>query len=169
MQFSNIINAEAKRFLNTFFASRNINKEFYKRVPEDKFDFRMVDTPERKSDSPRESLAHQIDTTRDYIKGVKNGVLTFGIKYEDLPKPIMLTKDQLLSKLEEAEKELIDLLSDRATFDKKVKVSWSQEPIPALASLWGLDSHEILHTGWNLALMDHLNIVRFPALKQMWG
>lgn len=169
MDTSKIINPEAKRLFNTFFASRNINKEFYKRVPEDKFDYRMVDTPERKSDTPRESLAHQIDTTRDYINGVKNGVLKFGIKYEDLPKLINLTKDQLLAKLEEAEQELVNLLSDPATFDKKVKVPWSQEPIPALASLWGLDSHEILHTGWNLAIMDHLNIERFPALKQMWG
>lgn len=169
MDYSKITNSEAKRFLNTFFASRNINKEFYKRVSEDKFDFRMVDTPERKSDSPRESLAHQIDTTRDYINGVKNGVLKFGIIYEDLPKSVKLTKDQLLAKLDEAEKELIDLLTDTATHNKKVKVPWSNEPIPALASLWGLDSHEILHTGWNLAIMDHLNIERFPALKQMWG
>ncbi len=169
MDLSKITNPEAKRFINTFLADRQINKEFYNRVPEDKFDFRMVDWPERKSDSPRESLAHQIDTTRDYVNGIKNGILNFTIKYDDLSDPIKLSKEQLLAKLAEAEQELIAVLADPEIGNKKVKVPWSQEPIPAIASLWGLDSHEILHTGWNLAIMDHLNIPRFPVLKKMWG
>lgn len=98
MNISTITHPEAKRFLESFLGNREINKEYYKRVPEDKYDFRMVDTPER-----------------------------------------------------------------------KVKAPWSSNPIPAIASLWGLDYHEVLHMGWNLAVMDHLNIHRFPALKEMWG
>jgi hypothetical protein len=39
----------------------------------------------------------------------------------------------------------------------------------AVDMLWGLDSHEILHQGWNLALMDHLKIESFAELKAMWG
>ena len=31
-------------FLQTFFAHREINREFYQRVPEDKFDFRLEPT-----------------------------------------------------------------------------------------------------------------------------
>jgi hypothetical protein len=169
IDISKIINPEAKAFINQFLKDREINKEFYKRVPEDKLDFRMVDTPKRKSDSPRKSLAHQIDTTRDYINGVKSGNLQFGIKYDDLAEPQKLSKDELLTKLEESEKELVEILSDTEIDTKKVKVPWSQEPIPAVSSLWGLDSHEILHTGWNLAIMDHLDIERFPVLQEMWG
>ena len=129
----------------------------------------MVDTPQRKSDSPRESLVHQISITRDYINGVKTGTLQFGVKYEDLAEPQKLTKDELLAKLEETEKELIEILSDPEIANKKMQVPWSKEPIPAVTALWSLDSHEILHQGWNLAIMDHLNIERFPALRKMWG
>ena len=51
----------------------------------------------------------------------------------------------------------------------KVKVKWSKNPILALQMIWGLNNHEILHTGWNLAYMDFLGIERFPQLKAMWG
>lgn len=169
MDISKIANPAAKMFIDTFLANRNINKEFYNLVPEDKLDFRMVDTPQRKSDSPRESLIHQIDTTRDYLNGVTSGVLQFDNQYEDLHLPKKLTKSDLLKKLGETEKELIEVLSDPKISNKKVQVPWSKEPIPAIDSLWGLDSHEVLHTGWNLAVMDYLNIERFPALKRMWG
>ena len=30
-------------------------------------------------------------------------------------------------------------------------------------------STTILHIGWNLALMDHLNMARYDMLKQYWG
>lgn len=169
MDISKVTNPEAKRFINAFLADREINKEFYNRVPENQFDFRMVDNPQKKSDSPRESLTHQIDTTRDYVNGVKTGVLRFASKYNDLSEPSKLSKSELLQKLEETEQELLEVLADPEIGNKQVQVPWSKEPIPALASLWGLDSHDILHTGWNLAIMDHLNIERFPALKKMWG
>lgn len=169
MDISKITNPAAKMFIDTFLANRNINKEFYNLIPEDKLDFRMVDTPQRKSDSPRESLIHQIDTTRDYLNGVTSGVLQFDNQYGDLHLPKKLTRSDLLKKLGETEKELIEVLGDPKISNKKVQVPWSKEPIPAIDSLWGLDSHEVLHTGWNLALMDHLNIERFPALKRIWG
>lgn len=169
MNSSKITNQEAKAFWEQFRRDREINKEFYKRVPEDKLDFRMVTTPQRKSDSPRESLVHQIDTTRDYINGVKTGVLRFEIEYDDLKNPQKLTKDEVLTKFEESKQQLLEILYDPQIGSKKVKAPWSKEPIPAVSSLWGLDSHEILHQGWNLAIMDHLHIERFPVLKAMWG
>lgn len=169
MDISKISNPEAKRFFDNFFQNREINREFYSRVPEENFDFRMVDIPERKSDSPRESLAHQVDTTRDYVNGVKSGILKFGPKYEDLKEPSKLSKEQLMKMLVKAEEALFEILRDPKIGNKKVKVPWNSDPIPAIASLWGMNSHEILHTGWNLAIMDHLNIERFPKLKAMWG
>lgn len=81
MRIHNITNPEAKSFLQQFFQDRSINKEFYKRVSEDKFDFHMVDTKDRKSDSPRESLVRQIETTISYVKAIELGELKFGVEY----------------------------------------------------------------------------------------
>lgn len=164
-----ITDSQAKAFIGTFLKDREINKEFYRQIPEDSFDFRMVDTRRRKSDSPRESLIHQIDTTRDYVNGVKTGLLRFSVEYDDLAKLQKLGKNELLAKLEEGEVELVKILSGAEISDKKVQVPWSKKPISAVSALWALDSHEVLHQGWNLAVMDHLGIKRFPALKRMWG
>ncbi len=142
---------EVGNFLDAFLQNRVINREFYEKVPEEKFDFRM--TPH--SDTPRESLIHQIDTERDYINGIKTGVLKFRQDYPDLKEANKWTKNLLLTKLKETDKELQQLLAD------------SNFHFPPW--LWGLNNHEILHTGWNLALMDHLEISRFPRLKKMWG
>ncbi len=57
IDISRITDPEAKRFLGQFFRNRAVNREFYKRVPDDKFDFRMVDTNARKSDSPERVLS----------------------------------------------------------------------------------------------------------------
>ena len=32
-----------------------------------------------------------------------------------------------------------------------------------------LRDHDILHVGWNLSLMDHLDMERFPSLREYWG
>jgi len=42
MDISKITDSQAKAFIEQFLRDRRINKEFYKRIPEDKFDFRMV-------------------------------------------------------------------------------------------------------------------------------
>jgi len=60
MDISKITNIEARRFINAFSTNRTITREYYELVSEEQFDFRMVDTSERKSDTPRESLRHQI-------------------------------------------------------------------------------------------------------------
>src|SRR5260221_2906091 len=133
-----VTNPEAKFFLSQFLKDREIIVEFFKRIPEDKLDYRMVDTPERKSDSPRESIAHIIDTTRDYINGVKNGELKFGVEYEDLKDTSELSKEQLMMMLSKSTDELIDVLSDPDIANKKVKVPWEDEPIAAVGALWRL-------------------------------
>ena len=35
--------------------------------------------------------------------------------------------------------------------------------------LFFLRDHDILHISWNLALMDLLNVPRFPSLSKYWG
>lgn len=112
MDTSQITDPAARALWEQFLRDRTINVEFYRRVPEDKLDFRMIDTPNRKSDSSRESIIHQIDTTRDYVRGVKTGTLQFRATYEDLRGEKKLTKDELLTKLEESEKEVMEVLAD---------------------------------------------------------
>ena len=167
MNFSKVTNLQARAFLQQFFEDRNINREFYQRLPEDKFDYRMVDTPERKSDSPRENLGHQIGVEMDYLKALDTEELAFVLGNDRSLK--RLSKEEQLKKLEELDKQLIEKLTDEETVKKRIRVPWSKEPVSLIAMLYAFNNHEVLHTGWNLAIMDHLNIERFPALKQMWG
>lgn len=167
MKFDNILNPEAKMFLEKFSKNRAINREFYEKVPEDQFNFRMIDTLERKSDSVRETLAHQIGVQIDYLNAIESGKLMFvsGANTE-LKK---LSKEKLLDVMTRIDTELADLLADQVNCVRKISVPWSEEPIPTTKMLWALNNHEILTTGWILAIMDHLNIERFPKLKEMWG
>ena len=52
MDETKIKNTEARRFFKAFLVNREINRQFYIRIPEEQFDYRMVDAPTRKSDSP---------------------------------------------------------------------------------------------------------------------
>lgn len=158
---------KAKAFLEEFFLHRNINREVYEKIPEEKFGYRMVHTSERKSDSPRDSLIHQINVTRSYISGIKTGILHFKNHGSSMLR--LKSKNELLIELDKTGEELVKILSNTDISIKTVKVSWSKKPISAIISLRGLCNHEVLHTGWNLALMDHLNIERFQALKNVWG
>ena len=167
MDFSKVTEPEARKFLNSFFAHREINREFYQRVPEREFDFRMVDTAEKKSDSIRENLAHQINVQRTYLKAVSTGQLKPGHDHDQALKT--KTKDALLIEMEKADQELINLLADEKTAQKKVSVPWSEEKVRAVSMFWATNEHEILHTGIIIALMDHLKMERFPALKKVWG
>ena len=167
MNAPKITDTIAINFWNQFSLNRTVNRDFYKNVSEDKYDYRMVDTPKRKSNSVRESFAHQIDVQKCYMDGIKTKVLRFVSKNSLDPKKFF--KKELLQKLDETDKELIVILSDPEISNKKVKVPWSKDPLSAVATLWGLDSHETLHTGWNIAIMDHLNMKRFSSLKEMWA
>jgi len=167
MDFSKVTNQEARRFLTSFFLHREINREFYCQVPENRYDFRMVNVAEKISDSPRESLAHQINVQRAYTKAIKTGELKFGSYYDQKLKDF--TKKALLLELERADEELIQMLSKEKFLKRKIVAPWSKKPANPVEMLWGLYEHEILHTGWNLALMDHLRIKRFPALRKVWG
>ncbi len=170
MDSSTVTDPAARAFLAIFTPDRLVNKAFYKRVPEDKLDYRMVDTPTRKSDSPRESIAHQIYVTKKYIYAAKHGVLEFdGVVDGPLENAEQLGKEQLLKALEQTEAELVALLTEPDIATRTVRVPWSNNPVSVTSMLYALNSHEILHQGWNLALMDHLDIERFPEFKALWG
>lgn len=142
MNTSHITNLGARAFWEQFARDRETNTEFYRRVPQDKLDFRMVDRP-------------QWNTER------YQAIMTVDMR--------AWSKKKLIQELEKTTSEVASLLSEEETPRRMVRVPWAKDLVAAVTFLWGLDSHEILHTGWNLALMDHLGIARFPALKAMWG
>ncbi|OGC51703.1 hypothetical protein A2982_03470 [candidate division WWE3 bacterium RIFCSPLOWO2_01_FULL_39_13] len=159
----------ALAFWTAYLRSWGINRDFFELIPEDKYDFRMVDSLETKSDTPRESVAHQISVQRSYLDGAQAGEIKFGsISVKTLAFKEM-SKEKLLKELANANRELFTFLCDPEINKKVTRVPWSRNPVGVTVALWSLNSHEILHTGWNLALMDHLRIKRYPSLIAMWG
>jgi hypothetical protein len=80
-----------------------------------------------------------------------------------------MTKAQLLAEMERIDAEMFAYLTAEP-FDsnRTVAVPWGGE-MNAVDVLFFLRDHDILHIGWNLALMDHLNVPRFESLIQYWG
>lgn len=127
----------------------------------------MVDNPQRRSDSIRENLAHQINVEKAYIESILNGVSKFDTYKDESLKT--KSKKELLKILEETDRKLIDFLSDNKNLRRKIIAKWSKKPIISFDYLWGLIHHEILHNGINIGLMDYLNIPHSKTLKQVWG
>ncbi len=159
---------EAEAFINTYYLHWKINRKFYELVREKDYDFRMVDNPEAKSDSIRESVVHHIYVMQKYIYALRKGKLAFDGK-TDLKVDPRASKPDLLDILDDSFETLSELINNEEVMSVGVKVPWSKEKVDGFGVLNGLYEHEILHTGWNLALMDHLGIPRFEELKDMWG
>ena len=154
-------------FYSLWWSQHQPLRDFYTLLPEEQFDYRMVDTPERKADTPRESLAHILYVQLVYFNSVKTGKLEF--KSMGVEHYREMTKAQLLEEMERIDEEMFTTLT-ADTFDssKRVGVFWGGE-MNAIDVLFFLKDHDILHIGWNLALMDHLNMPRFESLVQYWG
>jgi hypothetical protein len=158
---------QVRTFYILYWPQHQIIRDFFPCLTEEQFDYRLTDTPERKSDTPRESLAHILYVQLVYLNGVRSGVLEF--KSMGTEHYAGLTKAQLLAELERIDQELYDYLTD-AAFDggRRVRVPWGGE-MGAVDVLFFLRDHDILHIGWNLALMDRFNIPRFGSLVAYWG
>jgi hypothetical protein len=167
VDISSIKNPQVRVFYSLWWPQHQVICDFFSRLTEEQFDYRMVEMPARKSDTPRESLAHLLYVQLVYLNGVRAGKLEFksmGVEHYG-----KLTKAQLLAELERIDQEIWSYLT-AATFDSQglVDVPWGGKP-NAVDVLFFLRDHDILHIGWNLALMDHLNIPRFESLIQYWG
>ena len=167
IDIGSIQNPQVRAFYALTWSQHRILYEFYTLIGEEQYDFRIVDRPERKADSPRESLAHILYVELVYLNGVRTGKLEFkdmGVgHYKEM------TKDQLLAEWERIDLEMFNYLTS-ADFDsgKPVEVPWGGA-MNAVDVLFFLRDHDILHIGWNLAVMDHLNVPRYPTLIQYWG
>lgn len=152
-------------FLYSYLPHRDVLRDFYELLPETKYDYRLVDTTTRKSDTPRESLAHIIETRLMYLHGVKTGKLTFE------PVGVSLrgsSKSELLNAWDRHEDEMMAILKNPG-FDAEAMVDCPWGQLSAQHTLFLIRDHEILHCGWNLALMDALGMERYPSLQNYWG
>jgi len=167
LDLSSIQDPRVQAFYSLYWPQHQIMVDFFTRLAEEQFDYRMVDTPERKSDTPRESLAHILYVQLVYLNGVKMGKLEF--KSMGTEHYREMTKAQLLAEMERIDAETFAYLTAEP-FDsnRTVDVPWGGE-MNAVDVLFFLRDHDILHIGWNLALMDHLNVPRFGSLIQYWG
>jgi len=167
LDVSSIQDPRVRAFYSLYWSQHQIALDFFACLAEEQFDYRMVDTPERKSDTPRESLAHILYVQLVYLNGVKTGKLEF--KSMGTEHYREMTKAQLLAEMERIDAEMFAYLTAES-FDsnRTVDVPWGGE-MNAVDVLFFLRDHDILHIGWNLALMDHLNVPRFESLIQYWG
>ena len=162
MNYDQVKNPEAQRFLRSFFMHREINQEFYRLVPEDQYDFKM--TP--KGDSIVRNLAHQIKVQRWYWRKAVGKTQKIEGETEKLQQK---TKSELLQLLDQEDQKMVDLLSDEIAINKTFETKWSDKPVTVVQNYWGLYEHEILHTGIIICFMEHLNMPRFDKLKYFWG
>jgi len=162
-----IANPQVRFFYSSFWPQRQILYDFYTLLPEEQYDYRMVETPQRRSDTPRESLAHILYVQLVYLEGVKTGRLQF--KSMGVEHYWQMTREQLLAELERVDGEMFAYLTAEA-FDsgRRVEVFWGGD-MNCVDVLYFLHEHDILHIGWNLAVMDHLNVPRFESLVRYWG
>jgi len=167
LDVSSIQDPRVRAFYSLYWSQHQIIYDFFTRLAEEQFDYRMVDTPEGKSDTPRESLAHILYVQLVYLNGVKTGKLEF--KSMGTEHYREMTKAQLLAEMERIDAKMFAYLTAEP-FDsnRTVDVPWGGE-MNAVDVLFFLRDHDILHIGWNLALMDHLNVPRFESLIQYWG
>jgi uncharacterized damage-inducible protein DinB len=167
IDLASIKNAQVRTFYALYWPQHQAIIDFYTLLTEEQFDFRLVDTPERKADTPRESLAHILYVQLVYFDAIQTGKLEYkSMGTEHYP---ALPRAQLLAELERIDAEMYAYLS-ADTFDssRKVAVFWGGE-MNGIDVLFFLRDHDILHIGWNLALMDYFNMHRFESLVQYWG
>ena len=93
-----IKNPQVRGFYSLWWPQHQIIRDFFTRLTEEQFDYRMVDTPDRKADTPRESLAHILYVQLVYFDGVKSGKLEF--KSMGVEHYREMTKEQLLAEME---------------------------------------------------------------------
>ncbi|HET9588339.1 MAG TPA: DinB family protein [Anaerolineales bacterium] len=167
LDIASIHDPRVRIFYSLYWPQHLILRDFFSLLQENQFDYSMTEIPERKADTPRESLAHILYVQLVYLNGVKTGKLEFksmGVEhYTGMP------REQLLTEMDRVDEALFKCLTSNA-FDSNntVDVPWGGS-MNAIDLLFFLRDHDILHIGWNLALMDHLNVPRYDSLIRYWG
>ena len=77
-----------------------------------------------------------------------------------------MAKKKLLEEMDKVDQEMFAYLNS-SNFDSKKIIITPWGGVSAIEVLNVFRSHEILHQGWNLALMDLLDMPRFESLKNL--
>jgi len=167
MDIAAIKDPQVRQFYAVYWPQHLILADFYNRLAEEQYDTCMTASPERKSDTPRQSLAHILYVQLVYLNSAKTGILEF--KSLGTEHYAQMSKVQLLAEWERIDVEMYTFLTAE-TFDSssQVAVPWGGK-MNVMYVLYFLRDHDILHIGWNLAVMDHVNMPRFESLIQYWG
>jgi hypothetical protein len=126
IDLNSIHDPQVRFFYQLYIPQHQILLDFYNLLAEEQYDFRMVDTMGRKSDTPRESLAHILYVQLVYLTSVLTGELEFksmGVEhYKEM------TKEQLLVEARRIDKEMFSQLTAES-FDsnRRVAVPWGGE------------------------------------------
>ena len=167
VDISSIKNPPIRALYSLWWPQHQILRDFADYLAEEQLDYRMVDSPSRQADTPRESLAHILYVQLVYLNAVQTGKLDFkdmGVEHYKT-----LTKERLLEEWERIDRAMFTYLTaDAFDSQSQVEVPWGGK-MNAVDLLFFLRDHDILHVGWNLAVMDHLNMPRFDSLIQYWG
>ena len=163
---ASVPDGQARTFLQLYAPHRDMLRDFYEQLPEERYDFRLTDGPALRSDSPRESLAHVLETRLIYLNAVRSGTLNFAPP--DIEPLRQASKTVLLAAWDRIEADMLAMFnSPHFDADKVVVCPWGDWT--AAQTLYLIRDHEILHVGWNLALMDALGLPRFQSLREYWG
>lgn len=77
LQIDSITDQQVPQFYALYWPQREILHDFFSRLSESQFDYRMVDTPEGQADTPLESLEHIRYVQLVYFDAVNSGTLEF--------------------------------------------------------------------------------------------
>ncbi len=162
-----IVDDRVRSFYVAYWPQRQILHDFFSLLTEEQFtSYRMVDMPQRKSDTPRESLAHILRVQLILFNGLQAGRIEF--KAMDVEHYWQMSKSELVAEMERIDQAMFDYLT-AAAFDSNATVQAPWGEVNGVDALAFLRDHDILHIGWNLALMDHLDLPRYETLSQYWG
>ena len=113
IDWDRIPHAMCRRFLAQHVQQRRILADFYRLLSEEHYDFRLADRPDRRADSPRESLAHILEAQAVYMRGARTGRLAFGEVAGMHPGGT--SKDALIEEMEREEVFVKKLIRQRQT------------------------------------------------------
>lgn len=157
---------DVRLFYALYWPQRCILRDFYTLLPEEQYDARVVDTPTRHADTPRESLIHLIRIQQIYLAALHTRVLRFEPQHP--PLHATMRKPDLMHGWEQVEQAMFDTLTaDTFNATQPITVPWGESAPVDL--LFFLRDHDILHIGWNLAVMDYLDLPRYASLTAYWG
>jgi uncharacterized damage-inducible protein DinB len=154
---------EMDNLLNELISQINSNRQIYERVKEEEFDKKIHE----KINSIRENVRHQIKTHHQYLVGLESGTINFSAQVEEASSD--LKKDQLILKLVEVDKKIINAMRNIDILQKLFTVPWRTEQVKVHEVLRSMLLHESYFIGRNSVLVDFLGVNSLKDASTNWA